>query len=444
MKNMYIILFLFVLIGISSKMEAQGNQMVYESLYVQTDRDVYNPADTIYLCGYLFDLQKERLADYSRAIYVELLDSDGNIKSRVKVGFDSLCGKFPGYIPLKPTLSNGTYQLRGFTHWMQNQGEASFFVKDIVIDNRHKNPNSSGDKQVVISASDLGEFDFANLTISVLEKGMILEGSKDIGTYVLENAQRVNKGIVDNATPSYYMERSTVLSGYVVNRKGKIEANAKIAFIGEDNRAYYAYSDGNGYIECPVEWDNTTRFYSRKEGDFGFHDVMLKQDEQDLICDVHDSPSNNPYAWTDKEVVLDVYEYPMSGAPSSVRMPMGSADALGSAGEASRYRAERNTPAVYKSFTASSDNAPTNVVVKKKRKFNIQRVVNGVQRQDVEFVYSGGATRYWNPNAVVKGGESFEFSFPASADVDSYVVVVNGVDDKGNPVSGVYKLEGER
>ena len=67
--------------------------------------------------------------------------------------------------------------------------------------------------------------------------------------------------------------------------------------------------------------------------------------------------------------------------------------------------------------------------------------MNGVQRQDVEFAYSGGATRYWNPNAVVKGGESFEFSFPASADIDSYVVVVNGVDDKGNPVSGVFEVK---
>ena len=428
MRTMLTLMLLLFAIG---KVEAQTDKMVYESLFIQTDRDVYSLGDTIHLSGYLFDLQKGKLADYSRAIYVELVDSEGIVKSRVKVGQDTLQGNFPGYIILNRALPIGNYKLRGFTYWMLNQSPNSYFTKDVVISEQKERYNANGNVQVAISASELGNFNFANVTVSVVEKSAIVSSDNNIVNFIAENSKNGGAVQTDNASPMYYMERGTVLCGVVVNRKGKIEPNAKIAFIGEDNRAYYANSDKNGYVECSVEWDNLTRFYARSEGDFGFHDVLLKQDNPALACDLYDSPTNNPYAWTDKEAVLDVYEYPMSGAASSVRMPMGSADALGSAGDAG-YRRERNVAAVYKSYEASSENAPTNVVVKKKRKFNIQRVADGVQRANADFVYNGGATHYWNTNVVINKGEVYEFSYPDNG--KECVVIVNGVDNEGRPI----------
>ena len=78
---------------------------------------------------------------------------------------------------------------------------------------------------------------------------------------------------------------------------------------------------------------------------------------------------------------------------------------------------------------------------KSKRKKNIQRVINGPQVNNVEFIFNGGATRYWNYNAVVSKDKPFEFTFPTAADCRTYTVVVNGVDNEGNPVSGVWSVE---
>lgn len=437
----------------------------YENLYVHTDRNNYQSGDTLFLRGDLFSAVLNRQMLNSRFIYVDLVDDSDAVLHREKVALDTINGSFNGYFPLNGELESGVYTLRAYTYFMQNLGKDYLYEKKIGIGNtpvlgelvltensdfKFESSSGSTSVKVELSVPADSEIKSSNVSVSVVAVPSVVgETSPNENGYKSFDINDLVVKVSSIKEPEYSIELSSVLSGYVVNKRGKIEPNSKIAFIGEDNRAYYANSDSEGYVECPVEWDNKTRFYTRKIGDVGYHDVLVKLDEPNFLfgkCSSNtesqnDIASNNPYAWTDKEVVLDVYEYPMSGAPSSVRMPRGSADALGSAGETSRYRAERNTPTVYKSFTASSDNAPTNVVVKKKRKFNIQRVVNGVQRQDVEFAYSGGATRYWNPNAVVKGGESFEFSFPASADIDSYVVVVNGVDDKGNPVSGVFEVK---
>jgi hypothetical protein len=91
-------------------------------------------------------------------------------------------------------------------------------------------------------------------------------------------------------------------------------------------------------------------------------------------------------------------------------------------------------------------------------KFNIQTVVPFAPQEQGEVQFykpkyripldgmindpvDAKATRYWNYKAVISREKPFEFSFPTAGDSRTYTVVVNGVDNNGNPVSGVWTVE---
>ncbi len=105
-----------------------------EKLYLQTDKPYYSAGEQIWFKGYLLNAITHTSLDITQYIYVELIESQGELASRVRVKRDSL--GFNGYMKLDPKLEAGNYTLRAYTRWMTNkEDDGFFFTKNIKIVN---------------------------------------------------------------------------------------------------------------------------------------------------------------------------------------------------------------------------------------------------------------------------------------------------------------------
>ncbi len=105
-----------------------------EKIYVQTDRSMYLPGETIWFRVHLVDAVFLKQANASRYVYVELTNPTNRLVERVKLRPDST-GCFYGQIQLDDELGEGDYVLRAYTRFMQNIGEDYFFTKQVYISN---------------------------------------------------------------------------------------------------------------------------------------------------------------------------------------------------------------------------------------------------------------------------------------------------------------------
>ncbi|MDC6390259.1 hypothetical protein PP182_16335 [Maribacter sp. PR1] len=102
-----------------------------EKTYLHTDKDFYTNGETIWFKTYLVDGIDHRASDKSKVVYVELIDSEGNILERRKQFVSDLGAE--GEIQLEQKLAQGEYTLRAYTKYMLNEEEPVFFEKKIPI-----------------------------------------------------------------------------------------------------------------------------------------------------------------------------------------------------------------------------------------------------------------------------------------------------------------------
>lgn len=121
---------------IQEKIESSLWDYVYKSrkekCYLHIDKESCLPGDTIFFRGYLFNSSYNTIVDYSRFIYVELVDRAGVIYTREKISCDSN-HTFKGYLPISENVSQGEFFIRAYTYWMQGDKEEYIFRKRIRI-----------------------------------------------------------------------------------------------------------------------------------------------------------------------------------------------------------------------------------------------------------------------------------------------------------------------
>lgn len=105
-----------------------------EKLYLQTDKPYYSAGETIWMKGYLVNAATLRPESLSGFIYVELINRNDSVLSRVKIQRDAT--GFSGHIELDQATLAGEYNLRAYTQWMQNNASDFFFSKNIHIGNK--------------------------------------------------------------------------------------------------------------------------------------------------------------------------------------------------------------------------------------------------------------------------------------------------------------------
>ena len=103
-----------------------------EKIYLQTDKPYYITGEKIFFRAFLLDAFSNRQDTLSRYVYVELINPADSVAQRLKIRPDSV-GLFYGAISLPEDLPQGNYIIRAYTQYMRNQGENSFFSKQVKI-----------------------------------------------------------------------------------------------------------------------------------------------------------------------------------------------------------------------------------------------------------------------------------------------------------------------
>ena len=145
MKWLYYLLFLQIGIHISAQEiimpESIQDSLIrqdlffpQEKIHIHTDRTLYVPGERILFKAYIVDAVSHRSPTYSQYAYIELINSSDSLMQRVMVSRDSI-GLFHGNIFLSEFIPEGDYTLRGYTRYMENQGDDYFFKRPVRISN---------------------------------------------------------------------------------------------------------------------------------------------------------------------------------------------------------------------------------------------------------------------------------------------------------------------
>ncbi len=104
-----------------------------QKAFIHLDKEEYLAGEHIWMKVYLVNATTHRPDTLSTNFYVELINKNGDLASvqlmRLRNGFSH------GDIRLPDSISEGNYQLRAYTDWMNNFGEDFFFTKDICVYN---------------------------------------------------------------------------------------------------------------------------------------------------------------------------------------------------------------------------------------------------------------------------------------------------------------------
>ncbi|MCD7935417.1 MAG: MG2 domain-containing protein [Tannerellaceae bacterium] len=103
----------------------------FEKIYVQTDKTYYTQDGTVWYKLFLVHATDNTPSALSEVVYVELQDPKGSViathEHRVKEGTAQ------GEFALSKEQPGGLYRLVAYTRWMQQQGEETFFRKELTV-----------------------------------------------------------------------------------------------------------------------------------------------------------------------------------------------------------------------------------------------------------------------------------------------------------------------
>jgi hypothetical protein len=102
-----------------------------EKVYVMTDKPHYIMGDTIWFSVKATDAALHERNAVSNLVYVQLVDENSIIKTKLKVPVSDKNGK--GYIPLDYELQEGSYSIQAYSSYMLNYDANYIFSKELKI-----------------------------------------------------------------------------------------------------------------------------------------------------------------------------------------------------------------------------------------------------------------------------------------------------------------------
>jgi hypothetical protein len=114
-----------------------------EKVYIHTDKSTYVVGERLWWRAYLVDPRGYDWPTLSKYVYVDLIDRRDSLITRVKAREQQDTACFHGYLDIPTTLPDGEYCLRGYSYYMQNDGEDGLFTKRLrVVNPRDKRVKS--------------------------------------------------------------------------------------------------------------------------------------------------------------------------------------------------------------------------------------------------------------------------------------------------------------
>lgn len=117
--------------SLTSSFNHWRNTTLQEKIFIHTDRSSYLTGETVWLKAFRFDATTHRAIDWSKVLYIELLDKNMLSVLQAKLMLDETGGD--GSVFLPTSLASGNYILRAYTNWMKNSGPEFFFNQPITV-----------------------------------------------------------------------------------------------------------------------------------------------------------------------------------------------------------------------------------------------------------------------------------------------------------------------
>lgn len=113
----------------TANLETLGNGFPQEKIYIQFDKPVYVPGETIWYKAYIMSATTPSLV--SANVYIDHTDANGNVLSHVVLPMIASSAK--GSYEIPKTFSGNSIHVRAYTKWMLNFDTAFLYNKDIRI-----------------------------------------------------------------------------------------------------------------------------------------------------------------------------------------------------------------------------------------------------------------------------------------------------------------------
>ena len=134
--------------NIQDKFESYSRNTLQEKLFVHTDRGTYFTGEILWFKIYAVDGVFNKPLNFSKVVYVDVLDDKQNAVLQAKISLDNGSGSGSLFVPV--TINNGNYKLRAYTSWMKNFSPGYYFEKTITIINPQLIPEASTAKNTAV------------------------------------------------------------------------------------------------------------------------------------------------------------------------------------------------------------------------------------------------------------------------------------------------------
>lgn len=121
---------------IKNQFESYINSTIFEKIYLQTDKEYYQAGEIIWMNAYTLNYQNNQFLDFSKVLYVDIIDNQNQQILSAKTTVDSAKSNGSLFIPL--STPSGKYKIRAYTSWMKNFSPSGYFEKYITIINPQK------------------------------------------------------------------------------------------------------------------------------------------------------------------------------------------------------------------------------------------------------------------------------------------------------------------
>jgi alpha-2-macroglobulin-like protein len=110
---------------------SRSNALATERVYVQTDKPLYAPGETIWFQAYVINTTDIKPSENSDIVHIQLINPKGGIEQEMKIIADN--GSAGGDFNLGNTVPGGIYRLKAFTQWQNNEKEVLLFEKELQV-----------------------------------------------------------------------------------------------------------------------------------------------------------------------------------------------------------------------------------------------------------------------------------------------------------------------
>jgi hypothetical protein len=231
MKSLYLLAIFLIVSGTGFTLAAgkdslnTSQSLLYEKLYLHTDRELYAPGDDIWMKSYLVSGINNRLIPGYKNIYFQLISDSGRVVlDKILLSKD---GKAAGDVQIRQDMPDGTYTIRAYTRYLQNFGEESYSHKKIVI--------AGSKNSLELNMED--DLDNRQIALDFLPEG---------GSLVLNGINHVAFKAIDEKG------RGVDVTGKVVDEKGeevvafqsRYKGMGTFMMMPQEGKSYFALLDG--------------------------------------------------------------------------------------------------------------------------------------------------------------------------------------------------------